>query len=375
MNNSRIQSIDYIRGLVMVLMAIDHVRVYSGIPSWSPEPAIFLTRWITHFCAPAFAFFAGASAYLYGVKTTKLELTKFLVTRGALLIILELTLIRFLWTFNISSDFILAGVIWMLGWCMIMLTLFVRVKPLTVGLIGMALILSQHFFGLVPSLLPDVARLSFGKVWEFIYPSGLETFQGVNILYVIVPWIGVMAAGYGFGHILQLEESRRNKICYVVGGTAIAIFLIVGIAQVIASEPNELPFVLRLLNQNKYPASILFLIMTLGPTILLVPYAERARGWLTQVFIAIGRVPFFYYLFHVLIIHVSALIVNFIKFGNAHHDFYMTAPYTWLKEEYIWSLPLLYFVFLINVAILYFLCRWYASFKHSRPEVWWLRYI
>lgn len=375
MHQSRFQSIDYIRGLVMLLMAIDHVRVYSGIPSWSPEPAIFFTRWITHFCAPAFAFFAGTSAYLYGTKTTKQELVKFLLTRGLILVILELTLIRFLWAFSISSEFILAGVIWMLGWCMILLTLFVKFKPATVGFIGVGIILGQQLFGYVPSMLPDTMQISIGKVWEFIYPAGFKTYAGVNILYVLVPWIGVMAAGYGFGHILQMDNGKRKVLCYGIGLTASLLFLIVGSVLTVNAQPNEFPFILQLLNQNKYPASILFLMMTLGPAIALVPFAERAKVWLSKVFVTIGRVPFFYYLVHVLIIHLSALIVNHFKFGDVHHDFYVTAPYTWLKEEYIWSLPLLYSVFLIDATALYFLCKWYASYKQTHPNNWWLKYF
>lgn len=374
MEHTRIQSVDYIRGLVMVLMAIDHVRVYSGIPAWSTEPAIFFTRWITHFCAPAFVFFAGTSAYLYGMKTSKQELAKFLLTRGLILIILELTLIRFLWAFNLNSEFILAGVIWMLGCCMILLTLFINLRPLMVGILGMVIIVGQQVFGIVPSLLPDSIQVSFGKVWEFIYPAGLETFKGVNILYVLVPWIGVMAAGYSFAHILQLEEPKKKKLCFGIGLAAVILFMIVGSVKIALSEPNEFPFVLRLLNQNKYPASILFLLMTLGPAIALVPYADKFKGWLSQFFVTIGRVPFFYYLLHILTIHLSALLVNFILFGNTHQEFYLTAPYTWLNEEYVWSLPLLYLVFVINVTLLYILCRWYSSYKLTHQGKW-LKYI
>lgn len=116
-------------------------------------------------------------------------------------------------------------------------------------------------------------------------------------------------------------------------------------------------------------------MMTLGPTIALVPYADQAKGWLTKVFVTIGRVPFFYYLLHILTIHLSALLINLIKFDDAHRDFYLTAPYAWVKEEYVWDLPLLYAVFLMNVTLLYFLCRWYASFKQTHQHIHWLKYI
>jgi uncharacterized membrane protein len=275
----------------------------------------------------------------------------------------------------VGTEFMLAGVIWMLGWCMILLASLTNLKPLTVSIIGIVIILGQQVFSLVPALLPDAMQAPFRKVWEFIYPAGFKTFPGVNILYVLVPWIGVMAAGYGFGHVLHLEEKRKKQIYFSIGLTAVILFLVIGSIQVAKSEPNEFPFVLRVLNQNKYPASILFLMMTLGPTILLMSYADRAKGWLSKVFITIGRVPFFYYLLHILTIHISALLINQVKFGDTHQGFYVTAPYTWLKGEYVWSLPLHYIVFLINVIILYYLCRWYASYKQAHKHISWLKYI
>lgn len=377
MTTSRIQSVDYIRGLVMVLMAVDHVRVYSGVPSFSTEPDVFLTRWITHFCAPAFAFFAGTSAFLYGAKTSKSELIKFLITRGLILIVLELTVIRFLWAFNISADFILAGVIWMLGCCMLLLTLFVRLKPAIAGIVGVGIILLQHYFAYVPGFLPEPWQKSFGTVWEFIYPAGFETFKGVTILYVLVPWIGVMIAGYGFGEIILMRPERKRKYCLIIGIAAIAVYLAVGVTDIVLfAQPNETPFVIKLLGQNKYPASVLFLLMTLGPTILLVPYADMAKGWLRDAFVTIGKVPFFYYLLHIPVIHISALVVNYFRMGRFTHDLYYTAPYTWFEnKDYVWSLPLLYLIFFIDVVLLYFACRWYGAFKSRHPENQLLKYI
>jgi uncharacterized membrane protein len=211
--NTRIQSIDIIRGAVMVLMAIDHVRVYSGVPAGGPTPDVFFTRWVTHFCVSVFVFFAGTSAFLYGRRVTKSTLAGFLVSRGLLLIILEFTLIRFFWTFNLDlSQFMLAGVIWMLGCCMLLLAAFIWMKPAVISIAGVVIVAAQQLFSRVPELLPASARGSFGKVWEFIYPSGLEGPQGIAILYVLVPWIGVMMAGYGFGSIVIKEAAKRNKI-------------------------------------------------------------------------------------------------------------------------------------------------------------------
>lgn len=361
---TRIQSIDLLRGLVMVLMAIDHVRVYSGLPAWGTEAEIFFTRWITHFCAPAFAFFAGTSAFLYGNKVDRTELVRYLVTRGLLLVILELTVIRFLWAFHINfSEFMLAGVIWMLGWCMILLVAFIRMKPIHIAILGVVLIVFQFVFGRVPYFFPESVRLAFGRFWEFVYPSGFETFPNTTVLYSIVPWIGVMAAGYGFGSVLQMEEAKRNRICRMIGLSMILLFLFIGTVAALSSSADEVPFIYRLLKQRKYPASSLFLLMTLGPFIAMVPLAEKAKGWISKILSVIGKVPFFYYLAHILVIHLSALLVQLVLHGSVHQEWFRYAPYVFIENEYRWSLLLLYPVFAANVVILYFLCRWYARIR------------
>lgn len=375
--STRIQSTDLLRGLVMVLMAIDHVRVYSGLPAGGSEVGIFFTRWITHFCAPAFAFFSGTSAFLYGTKINdKAKLARYLMTRGLLLVILEVTIIRFFWAFHVSTDFILAGVIWMLGWCMVLLAAFVWLKPYVVAAIGVAIILLQKLCSKVPYLLPENIQASFGKTWEFIYPSGFEPFNGVSVLYSIVPWIGVMAAGYGFGAIVKMDMKRQVKVCQITGVSMIALFIVIGIIQILAAtSADEVPFLLQLLNQQKYPASVLFLLMTIGPILALVPLAEKTRGWFSTALIVIGRVPFFYYLLHILVIHISALVVQLILDGTMHHDWFLYAPYVYMEPEFRWSLWLLYFVFTIDIVLLYFCCRWYARYKSNHPEKKWVKYI
>lgn len=326
LSTNRVQSVDLLRGLVLVLMAIDHVRVYSGIPAGGPEAGVFFTRWVTHFCAPAFAFLAGTSAFLYGVKlNNKSTLARYLATRGLLLVVLEITLIRFLWAFHVSSEFFLAGVIWMLGWCMVLLAVFIWLSPRIVGVIGLIIILAQSVFSHVPYLLPESDQTVFAKLWEFIYPSGFESYEGVAVLYSIVPWIGVMAAGYGFGLVFTLSKDKIRNVCLAIGLTAVALFIIIG-SMAIVQQPNEdgIPFIFQLLNQRKYPASPLFLAMTLGPIIALVPWAEKATGWFADALKTFGRVPFFYYLLHIPVIHLSALLVQWIKLGFMPHDWYKT---------------------------------------------------
>lgn len=360
-------------------MAIDHVRVYSGIPAGGPSPGVFFTRWVTHFCAPGFVFLAGTSALLYLNKIgDKGKLARFLVTRGLLLVVLELTLIKFFWCFNLNySAFTLAGVIWMLGWCMVLLAAFVRLKPSIIGIIGLAIIFAQQLFRYVPFLFPSGARAVAGYVWGFFYPSGLDSMPGIAILYVLLPWLGVMMAGFAFGNLLRDEPARVEKRCWGIGIPAIAAFLVVGSLLALNGGPDEegRPFIYRLLNQQKYPPSQLFLMMTLGPIITLVPWAQRRVGKLSIILNTIGRVPMFYYLLHILLIHISALVVNLITRGASHQEWYTTAPFTSVPEEQRWSLGLLYLVYGIDLVLLTLACRWYARFKAENPQMGWLKYI
>ncbi|HJR59832.1 MAG TPA: heparan-alpha-glucosaminide N-acetyltransferase domain-containing protein [Vicinamibacterales bacterium] len=382
---TRIGSVDILRGVVMVLMAIDHVRVYSGVPAGGPDPGVFLTRWITHFCAPAFVFFAGTSAFLYGRKLLRDGMpsdlmagtvARYLAIRGLILVVLEFTVIRASWTFHFDySSFLLAGVIWMLGCCMILLAALVWLPIRALAAIALGLILFQQVFAAIGSALPPFLQ----PVWEFIYPIGAEVILGANgptvaVLYSIVPWIGVMAAGYAFGAILVRPAVERDRLCLRIGLTATGLFLLVGGAAVLLDAPNEAPALLRLLNQSKYPASQLFLMMTLGPAIALIPLAERATGRIAAVFSVFGRVPMFYYLLHIPLIHATALVVWLLRDGTAGTDRFATAPYVSMPPPERWSLPLLYLVFAIVVALLYPACRWYAAIKARRSQGW-LRYL
>ncbi|HEY2972050.1 MAG TPA: heparan-alpha-glucosaminide N-acetyltransferase domain-containing protein [Pyrinomonadaceae bacterium] len=374
----RIISLDVMRGLVMVLMAVDHVRVYSGVPAGSPIPGIFFTRWITHFCAPAFVFFAGTGAFLHGRKLgEKRALARYLVTRGVILVVLELTVIRFAWTFNFDyAHWVLAGVIWMLGWCMIMLAALVWLPTWAIGTLGLLTIVFQQVFSLVPRVLPESLRNSVGWIWEFVYPSGLDGPQAINILYVLVPWIGVMAIGYAFGAIMICESAQRRRLCLKIGLSATALFLVAGVVSVLLrpAPANAMPALFRLLNQVKYPPSLLFLLMTLGPTIALLPLAERERGWFAGILTTFGRVPLFYYLLHIPVIHIVALLVWYLRVGSAHSEYFRSAPHVSVPPEQRWGLPLLYLVFVIVVTLLYFPCRWFASVK-ARRQKGWLSYL
>jgi uncharacterized membrane protein len=295
--------------------------------------------------------------------------------------VLELTVIRFLWSFDVGTGFVLAGVIWMLGWCMVLLAPFVGMRAGRVGAIGVAIVVLQQVFGLVPRLVPEAARQSFGNVWNFVYPAGTEPWSAIQILYVLVPWVGVMLAGYGLGALWQRDAANRDRTFLRLGLALTLLFLVIGGALAAMGGPtggdaeggDVMPFWMRLLNQQKYPASQLFLLMTLGPAIALLPWAERARGWAAGALTTIGRVPMFYYLAHILVIHLLAIVTMRVQFGEFRHEWYATAPYTWLPDHR-WDLTTLYVVWGVASALLYLLCAAYARRKASRPAPW-MRYL
>jgi uncharacterized membrane protein len=375
---TRFGGIDVVRGAVMVLMAIDHVRVYSGLPAGGPSAGIFFTRWVTHFCAPAFVFFAGTSAFLAGRTRTRAELSRYLVTRGAWLIVLELTVIRIAWTFNLDfAHYILLGVIWMIGWCMILMAGLHRLSTPTVAAIGIGVMLAQNLVGVAASAAPQ-----FGPLWRVLYlGGGFSAGPGgpvIAVLYSIVPWVGVMAAGYGFGAIVVRDANARRRLCFRIGLAATAAFLVLASIAVLSTpaRPGAPPAIFRLLNQQKYPASQLFLLMTLGPTIAVLPLAERARGAVARTLAVFGRTPFFYYLLHIPVIHTAALVVSLVRSGRVDPWLFTNHPVMPPPSPpgYQWSLALLYLVFAIVIALLYPVCAWFAGLK-GRHRDGLLRYL
>src|SRR6266540_3553092 len=378
-SSSRVASIDLIRGAVMVLMAIDHVRVFSGLPAGGPTAGIFFTRWVTHFVAPAFIFLAGTSAYFYGRKHN--DLSRFLFVRGVWLVLLELTVIRVCWTFNFDfAHYMLAGVIWVIGWCMILMAALVRLRPKTVGIIGVAIIALHN--ALLP---PLVNRVPLGELWKILYVgffNGPVDGTPLIVLYSIIPWIGVMAAGYAFATVLTMEPARRNRICLRLGLGAIALFLVLRGFNIYgdpqpwsATQPR--PALLSFLNTTKYPASLSFLLMTLGPTIALIPLLDRARGRIARWLTVFGRVPFFYYVLHIPLIHALALVVSKIQTGTVDPWLFTNHPMgnPPAPDGYTWSLGVLYLVWAIAIVILYFPCRWYADLKARRSDWGWLKFL
>jgi uncharacterized membrane protein len=394
-STSRIVSIDLIRGAVMILMAIDHVRVYSGLPAGGHTPGIFFTRWVTHFCAPAFIFLAGTSAFFYGRKHA--DLSRHLLIRGIWLIFLELTFLRVSWTFNFDfAHYEMAGVIWVIGWCMILLAGLVKLPIGLVGTIGVVIISAHNlidpYLGKLIRTLPDNRMSGLWKILYVGFFAGPVQFgadgPSLIVLYSIIPWIGVMAAGYAFGKILTMEPSRRNRLCLAIGLGATGLFLVLRGFNLYgdprhwhaaAPGPNgsqPMPALLAFLNTTKYPASLDFLLMTLGPIIALIPLLEGARGIFVRWITVFGRVPFFFYMLHIPLIHVLALVVSKIRLGEVSPWLFTNHPMgnPGPPERYTWNLGLLYVVWAVAIVLLYFACRWFADLK-ARKKDWWLSYL
>jgi len=424
--SGRVQSIDIVRGAVMLLMAIDHVRVYSGLPAGGPTPGIFLSRWITHFVAPAFIFLAGTSAFLHGRKQADTRaLARFLVTRGLWLVLLELTVLRVAWTFNFDfGHYLLAGVIWVIGWCMVLLAGLIFLPMRALAAVGLAVVLGHNILDrFVPSLFALLEKSHWGWLWQVLYLGGPiqigEHGPTLFVLYSIVPWVGVMALGYVFGHVMLMDEPRRRKICLGVGTACIAAFLVLRgfnlygdprpwvspapaargqsqtaphsnataattTASSAAQQPapaapprRPAPAWISFLNTTKYPASLLFLLMTLGPMLLVLPFLEHAGGRTTAVLKIFGRVPFFYYVLHIPLIHLAAVIVSLLRIGSVAPWLFMNHPVMNppAPSGYVWSLGLLYLVWAVVVILLYIPCRWFAGVKQRRKDNGFLSYL
>jgi uncharacterized membrane protein len=392
---SRVASIDLTRGAVMIVMAIDHVRVFSGVPAGGPTAGVFFTRWITHFCAPAFIFLAGTSIFLYARKHA--DVSRYLLIRGAWLIFLELTFLRLAWTFNFDfMHYEMAGVIWVIGCCMILMAGLVKLPLRVVGTFGVVIIAAHNLMDShMGALLDSLDQNRFSGLWKIFYVgffAGPVRFgpDGPNliVLYSIIPWIGVMAAGYAFGKIVVLESAQRKRLCLTIGLSAIGLFLVLRGFNLygdprpwhVATQGRNgflpMPPLFSFLNATKYPASLSFLLMTLGPSITLMSLIEGLAGGIARRISLFGRVPFFYYMLHIPLIHALALVVSKIRLGFVSPWLFTNHPMGNPEppEGYVWSLPLLYLIWAIAIVLLYFVCRWFAAVKTRRSD-WWLQYL
>lgn len=380
----RLDSIDRLRGLVMVIMALDHARdfFHAGAFSLDPTdltrttPVLFLTRWVTHFCAPVFVFLAGVSAYLSLTRgKSKPQLSRFLLSRGVFLILLDPTVIRMTWFWDGNWMFTYGQVIWVLGWSMVILAGLIHFPRWLVGALGIITIAGHN---LLDGIKPEqFDQWSF--IWNFLHVFGVtQPIQGFQffVAYPLIPWVGVLAGGYAFAPIMTLDASKRRRRLVALGMAMTLGFVVIRGVNLYGDPSPWSPqkdgwfTVLSFLNCQKYPPSLLFLLMTLGPAMLGLAWLERPAGWLGRYLAVFGRVPMFYYLIHAPLLHVLASVSSGLNYGSGYWNINGLNP----PEVYGFSLPVVYGAWLTVVAFLYFPCRWFAGVKQRRRD-WWLGYL
>jgi uncharacterized membrane protein len=388
--SQRLLSIDIVRGAVMVLMALDHVRLYLTYAQFDPTDLsrttvwYFLARWITHFCAPGFVFLAGSAAFLHGERLdNRSQLSRFLLTRGLWLVIVELTVMRFSWTFNFDyGSYVLAGVIWMIGWCMVLMAALVRLPLVSIAAFGLLVIGGHNLVDpWMSSIRPAVRASQFAPLLQILYFGGpVSLFDStLAVLFSIFPWIGVMATGYAFGRVLRLPENRRNRACLWIGFGAIALFVLLrgfnlyGNPRPWTPQSTMLFSVLAMLNTAKYPASLAFLLMTLGPMIAMLPLLEKRRGRAASVLAIFGRTPFFYYVLHIPLIHLVAVALSYARYGRAEPWLFLNHPLMVSEPPpagWGYNLATIYLITALVTFLLYWPCRWFAELKRRRTDPW-----
>jgi uncharacterized membrane protein len=388
---ARVDSIDLLRGAVIVLMALDHVRDYFHADAFLYDPtdlarttaALFLTRWITHYCAPVFVFLAGLAAYLHGSRKSLGELSLFLATRGAWLAFLELFGVSLCRTFNPAYPYFNLQVIWAIGVGMIVMAALIRLDRRWLLFVAVALVAGHNL--LDPVHIPGGGLPAF--LWSVLHEEGRFElgWTVVRVHYPLLPWIGIMALGYCCGPWYggQWRPEKRRRRLLLVGLLATGLFVLVRAGNLYGDpapwspQESDLFSLLAFLNVTKYPPSLLYTLMTLGPALVGLALAERPLGRLTRWMVTFGRAPLFFYMAHILLIHVVATIAA-VATGHRATDMILAggvndAP---ALKGYGFSLSTVYLVWLGVVLVLYPCCRWFAAYKTSHQgSRWWLSYL
>lgn len=376
----------------MIIMALDHVRMYFAFGTWYSEPTnlttttplLFFTRWITHFCAPVFVFLAGTSAFLYGMRRANVRETAwFLLTRGLWLIFVELVIVNFAWTFDLTYSFRILQVIWAIGISMVVLSALVFFPKWLILSIGMVLVFGHN---LLDSIRMQGSSIQ-AVIWYTLHQPNsifIDSTHLVSFVYPVLPWIGLMALGYVFGSLYQTDFPsgvRRRRLFTIGLGTTLLFILLRGFN--LYGEPrewhmqNSLIFsLMSFLNTTKYPPSLHFSLLTIGPALIFLGVIETAEIRLAKPAIIFGRVPFFFYILHLFIIHALAMML-LVSNGRDWHEYILSATQVMsgTLSTFGLSLSAVYGIWILVILSLYPLCRWYQKFRESNPAKWWLSYL
>ncbi len=387
----RIHSIDVLRGLVMVIMALDHTRDFFHQTAMTADPldlsstsvALYFTRWITHFCAPVFVFLSGTSAYLLGQKLNKKQLSLFLIKRGAWLVIAEVLVMSFAFTFNPFYNIIFLQVFWAIGCSMILLGLLVRLHFTIVISIGLLI-----FFGLNVLDRLTIPPTGLPGVLLDVFVTGSASFYSISdnhtlvVLYKILPWTSVMILGYGVGYFYKdsVLPTKRRKNLLMLALSCILLFIVLRFTNVYGDpapwtrQQNGFFTLLSFLNTTKYPPSLLFVSMTVGPALIFLVLLEGIQGSITSFFTVFGRVPFFYFVVHFYLIHILCVLAFYLSGYTNGQISDPKSPFWFRPSTFGYNLLTVYGIWLLVVLLMYPLCKRYGRYKHSHKQ-WWLSYL
>lgn len=387
---SRIYSLDLLRGLVMIIMALDHTRDFFHFDAFAHDPLdlattshyLYFTRWITHFCAPVFVLLAGTSIFLQGLRKNKSELSAFLFKRGLWLIFIELVVINFAWTFDFAFKAFVMQVIWAIGISMMLMGLVIRLHFKFILITGLLIVFGHNVFDFNEST-------HHGFLWDLLR-NGNFAFHSIGgghqlvIIYPFVPWLGLMMLGYCFGKIYEpsFNPVQRKKLLLWSGMGVILFFVILrflnGYGNPFQWSLQSTPVftLLSFLNVHKYPPSLLFVCITIGPALLFLSFFENSNNKLTRAISVYGRVPFFYYILHFYMLHVLCMVLFLARghaFSEVTPDIY-GIPFGFMIAGEGYSLGIVYLIWILLVLALYPLCKWFNEYK-KRKNYWWLSYL
>jgi uncharacterized membrane protein len=385
----RIQSIDILRGLVMVIMALDHTRDFFHHTAMTADPldpsttntALFFTRWITHFCAPVFVFLSGLSAYLSAHKPVA-QASSFLLKRGIWLIIVEIVIVSLGLTFNPFYNFIILQVIWAIGCSMLLLAVFIRISYKLVLITGLILVFGHdllNFADLPQTGAQAILLKVFFTAFGTVLPLGSNHFLGV--FYAILPWTGIMFVGYACGTWYKKgsDQMKRKQYLIYTGVLLIVLFAVLRTTNIYGDPslrkdyPTLVQDLFSFLNVSKYPPSLLYSCMTIGPALLLLAFSEKVENKFAAVFSTYGSVPFFYYIIHFYLLHLLLLVMFFLS-GYPGSEIAANPPFLFRPVSFGFSLPVVYLIWLFVVISLYKPCLWFKQYK-TKHDQWWLKFI
>jgi uncharacterized membrane protein len=387
-SQTRIQSIDLLRGIVMIIMALDHTRDYFHTQAFLDDPlnlqtttpALFATRWITHLCAPTFVFLSGTSAFLQSLRKTKKELSLFLLSRGLWLILVELVIMTLGITFDIGYHLFILQTIWSIGISMVVLSAVIWLPFPLIFAIGLLIVLGHNTLDFY-----EGTRRNFPLTYSLLHAPGIHPVgnRALLVFYPFLPWAGTMILGYCFGKYYLADIMNRNKRSILLGAGLILFFIILRWTNAYGdplewkTQSSPLYTFFSFISTQKYPPSLLYLCVTIGPSLIILGLIGEARNKFADAIGVFGRVPLFYYVIHFYLLHLLSMIMYLINGHSFEEGVKGTdaVPFKFYQPGEGFELPGVYLVWLFIVILLYPVCKWFAEYKRHHYHKWWLSYV